>query len=94
MNGDLAVSKIFSALFVGPLCLVMAYANAHNTAYKYQLQLFVSGLQLGGLILTLLQPLASPLSAAVTYTTDPVSLSVLSPVTSLTLFNFFVFFFV
>ena len=59
MESGTAAMEAITALVDGPLCLIVAFAAAHNLPFRHPLQLILCVMQLYGLAWFVLQPLFS-----------------------------------
>jgi cholestenol delta-isomerase len=70
-SGTVAMEAI-TALFVGPLCFLVAFGATHNLSYRHPLQIVLCTCQLYGLAWFTLQPIFSDTGLAGHFSSDPV----------------------
>lgn len=59
MESGTSAMETITALVVGPLCLLVAFAAIHDLSWRYPLQLVVCTMQLYGMLWLVLQPVFS-----------------------------------
>jgi hypothetical protein len=73
MESGTAAMEAITALIVGPLCFLVAFASIHNFGCHHPLQMILCTMQLYGLTWFTLQPLFTDTGLAGHFSSDPVS---------------------
>jgi len=72
MESGTAAMEAITAVIVGPLCLLVAFANTHDLNWHYPVQLVVCTMQMYGLTWFTLQPFFSKLGVDGFFSSDKV----------------------
>ncbi len=73
MESGTTAMEAITALIVGPMCLLVAFASSHGYSWHHPLQIIVCTCQLYGLTWFTLQPIFSHTGLAGHFSSDPVS---------------------
>jgi len=73
MESGTTAMEAITALVVGPLCLIVAFAAVHDYGCRHPLQIMLCTMQLYGLTWFTLQPIFSDTGMEGHFSSDPVS---------------------